>query len=158
MPSLRTADLPPVVAAFIGLVALTFFWYFQSIGSASDEMSSAEAWVIPIFMLAMLCLQGGLLLLASWLGRRLFGSNLPVCVLAGALFAANFFSNFLGHLGLFMIQEDWVKAVVLVTAFGFGFVLASELHQNRTMRLVTVAGAPLLLVGHFVFAALAGAT
>jgi len=156
MRSLRTADPPPVVAAFIGLVALTFFWYFQSIAGASDEMSSVEAWFIPLFMSVMLCVQGGMLLIASWLGRRLLESNLPVCLLAAALFAANFFSNFLAHLSLFMIQENWVKGVVLAAAFGLGFIITSELHQNRTMRLATVAGAPLLLVGHFVFVALAG--
>ena len=38
----------------VGLVALTFFWYFQSTSSASDDISALEAWVIPLYMAVIL--------------------------------------------------------------------------------------------------------
>jgi len=158
MPS--AANLGPVGAIFVGLVALTFFWYVQAIGDAADEMSSTEGWFIPTFMAAMLAVQGAMLVAAAWLGRRhagrFGGAKRAVCVLAALLICFNFFSNFLGHLGSFMLLERWVQGAVMVAVFAFAFVFSSELHESAGLRLAVVGGGPVLLAGSLVFASLTG--
>src|SRR5262245_26052973 len=150
----------PVVAIFVGLVALTYFWYVQAVGDAADEMSSTEAWFIPVFMAAMLAAQGVMLFAAAWLGRRYAsrfgGAKLAVCVVAALLICLDFFSNFLGHLGQFMIQEPWIQAGVMIAVFAFAFVFASELHENAGLRLAVVIGGPVLFAGSLIFTALTG--
>jgi len=141
----------PAIATLLALIALTYFWYGEAVGSARDEMSTREAWIIPLYMMAMLVMEGGMLLVLSRIGPRIFISDLPFLLLAASLFVVNFYSNFLGLFDPFLIQDNWVKVAVLAFAFAIALTVVSALNESRGMRLGVIVIAPLLLVGQYLF-------